>query len=297
LTDLCECDCHGHGCYGVCSIEGGCGSVGCINGRRDPNERRCAAGHDCGDRYPERDESGKTTGVWLPRQITVDRGLCPACTRNVGYALGHFVGDVVELSMLIGSGDVIAETLVASSPDPTVPIRLALEALRSEIDTELQAWAEPVAEKLNVPWDTTAMGRTRIGPRVQRATQLLLNAVDTLIALPGQEHSAWLDGEPAWDFDLNCQDVIVRDGIAAGLGFIDLHRRTYSALGRTTLVHRLPTPCPWCDRSTLVRYNGADCVECETCHRQIEEKYYSWFVQVLVREEERHRAEARADAA
>jgi len=292
MSDRCTCDCHGQGIYGTCSIEGGCGSVGC--GRDD--ERRCAAGHDCGDRYPERDESGKTTGLWLPRQITVDRGLCPACTRNVTYALGHLTLDVVELSMLIGSGDVIAETVVASSPDPTVPIRLALEALRAEIDTELQAWAEPVAEKLNVPWDTSMMGRTRIGPRVQRATQLLLRAVDTLIALPEQEHSAWANGEPVWDFTLDCQDVETRDGIAAGLGFIDLHRRCYSALGRTKLVHRLPTPCPWCDRPTLIRNNGADWVECENCHRQIEEKYYSWFVQVLVREEERHRAEERAAA-
>jgi hypothetical protein len=259
----------------------------------DPYTRRCAAAENCADRFPERDDTGKPTGRWLPAAITAERGLCAACTRDVGYALGHFVGDVVELSMLIGSGDTIAETVVASSPDPTVPIRLALDALRTEIDDELQNWAEPVAEKLGVLWDTTGMGRSRIGPRVQRAAHLLVESVDTLIALPGQEHSAWAAGEPVWDLELGCQDVVVRDGITAGLDFIDLHRRCYAALGRTKLVHRLPTPCPWCDRSTLVRHNGADCVECEHCHRQIEEKYYSWFVAVLVREEQRHVAEQR----
>ena len=293
MTDLCTCDCHAH-FRGACSIEGGCGSVGCVDGHMpdsDPYTRRCAAAESCVDRFPERDDAGKPTGRWLPCPITAERGLCRACARDVGYALGHFTGDVIELSMWIGSGDTLAETIVSSSPDPTVPIRLALDALRSEIDDELQSWAEPVAERLGIEWDTTAVGRTRIGPRVQRAAHLLLQSVDTLIGLPEQEHPAWVNGEPVWDFDLDCQETQFRDGVAAGLALIDLHRRVYCALGRTKLVHRLPTPCPWCDRNTLVRYNGSSQVDCEHCHRVIEEKYYNWFVAVLVREEQRIKAE------
>lgn len=277
----CPCDCHGHGVYGVCDIGGGCGHL------HEDTERHCARADRCADRSPERDEAGKHTGEWIPATITTDRGLCAACVRDVEHALNHLTGDVVELTMILGRAGAPGDVLVSTTPELPIPIRVSIEALRAEIDTELQAWAEPVAEALGIDWDTNAMGRTRMGPRVQRAAQLLGRAVDTLIGLAPQEHSAWINGEPAWDHDLDCQDTRSRDGVDAALDFIDLHRRAYAALGRTSLVHRLPTPCPWCDQLTLVRYNGADQVECETCHRHIEEMHYSWFVAVLVREQQR----------
>jgi hypothetical protein len=46
----------------------------------------------------------------------------------------------------------------------------------------------------------------------------------------------------------------------------------------------------------LVRHNGSSQVDCEHCHRAIEEQFYNWFVAVLVREEQRIKAE-KAEAA
>ena len=77
------------------------------------------------------------------------------------------------------------------------------------------------------------------------------------------------------------------------LGFVgQLHHRVRLVAGRTKLVHRLTPACPWCDQTTLVRYNGSTHVECENCRKMIDEKHYSWFVTVLVNEEKRRQQDA-----
>jgi hypothetical protein len=294
----CTCICHGGGPYVTCDVnggyDGGCGYLHDVVEEAGTN-RVCARGEQCSGRTPERDDKGTATGNWLPAPIAADRGLCDSCRRDVEHALNHLTGDVVELTMMIGRDGMASEVVVASSPELQVPIRVNIEALRAEIDSELWSWAEPVAEKLGVDWDTHTTNRMRMAVRVQRAAHLLAQAVDTLLALPPTEHQAWEDGLPVWDPDLDCQDTVTRDGVDAGMRLIYLHYLAYAALGRTKLVHRLTPACPWCDHKTLVRYNGKDHVTCEHCHKVIEEKYYDWFVAVLVREEERTRAQKQAE--
>jgi hypothetical protein len=287
----CTCICHGGGPYAVCDVndgyDGGCGHLHTAVDNPVDTEHRCARGDRCKGRSPIRTDSGAPTGEWLPATITTARGLCDPCVREVEHALNHLTGDVVELTMTLGRTGMAGEVLVSASPELKIPIQVNVEALRAAIDNELQAWAEPVAEKLGVEWDTATTNRMRLAVRVQRAAHLLARSVDTLLALPDTEHPAWRNGEPVWDHALGCQDTTVRDGVDAALAFIELHSLAYSALGRSKLVHRLPTPCPWCDYLTLVRHNGDDHVVCENCHKIIEEKHYSWFVAVLVREQER----------
>lgn len=288
---LCDCACHGQSALNAaCDIEGGCGSVGCdYDIEIEPH--RCARGQHCQDREPVRDANGRHTGAWRPRRVMVERGFCDTCTRAVEHALRHLPGDVVELTLIMGRASVTFETLVAASPDLPVPISLSIEALRAEIDSEVVGWAEPVAEKLGIDWNTSDMGHARIAVRVQRAAMLLANAVPTLLALEKQEHPAWEDGEPKPDPDEpGVQATIIRDGVEGALALLDLHRRAYAVAGRTKLVHRLPTPCPWCDMRSLVRHNGSSEVTCENCRRHIAERHYSWFVAVLVELETRRQA-------
>jgi hypothetical protein len=274
MTD-CPCRCH-LGPHYDCDVNGGFDG-GCGHLHVD-TERRCARGEGCAGRTPERTESGEAT-----------RGLCEACRRELDNALIHITGDVVELSMLIGRiAPSVPGEIVSSSPALKIPLQVNVEALRAEIDSELQSWAEPVAEALGVTWDTDSVHRSRLAVRVQRAAHLLARSVDTLLSLGPQEHPAWENGEPVWDAE-GYQDTTVRDGVDAAISLINLHRRAYSMLGRTKLVHRLDPPCPWCDHKTLVRHNGESHVTCETCHRSIEERHYDWFTAVLVHEEERAR--------
>ena len=267
-------------------------------------DHRCARGPHCDERVIERDDQQQPTGRRLGAQIPAIHGLCDACTRAVTHAIRHLPGDVVELTTLLGNSSSTAEVFVDGSRDLPVPIRLGVEALRTEIDDELQAWVEPVAEHLGIDWDTLAARRSRVAVRAKRAADTLAARVDVLLALPEQEHPAWADGEPVWDPAFHpdrVQDTVVRDGIAGGLALLELHRRAYAAAGRTELVHRLPVPCPWCDHMTLVRRNGAAEVTCERsgCRGAagIPEKHYSWFVKVTVEEEQRRMAEQSEAAA
>ena len=70
--------------------------------------------------------------------------------------------------------------------------------------------------------------------------------------------------------------------------FADEIRRTVAALrgvlGHTHLRHRLPAPCPDCDMLTLYRDDGADWVECGSCHRLWSEDEYPWLVRTAAEE-------------
>jgi len=218
--------------------------------------------------------------------------------RVVVHALNHLTGDFVELTMLLGRTSVTTETLVAASPDLSVPINLWIAALRAEIDDELQSWVEPVAEVLAISWDTAAMGHTRTAVRVQRSAVLLANAVDVLLALGPQEHSAWLNGEPEEDPDEpGVQATTIRDGVDGALALLDLHRRAWSTGGHTEYVQRIVLPCTRCGQRALVRHDGDDHVVCENCRETTPWERIPFLCRVLIDceralEEERQRQAA-----
>lgn len=266
--ESCDCGCHGRGPDVPCDLDGGCGHQ-----HIEPADK-----HE-----------------WFGAQILHPEGLCEMCAAHVGQAISHLPLDVAELTVLMAAtGSAGDGAKVRSTRTPPVPIRVGIEALRAEIDHELQCWAEPVAEALGIDWDTTAQQQSRLGHRVQKAARLLAAAVPALLALPAQEHMAWADGEPVWDDD-GWHDTVHRDGITGALHLVELHRRVYSVAGRTRLVHRLTGPCPWCSQRTLTRENGADVVRCESeqCRgRAVPERYYDWLAAVVAAEERRQREKA-----
>lgn len=243
----CECDCHGMAApYATCSIDGGCGHL----------------------HQPDPDAEGPR---WEGGPTLTRRGLCETCALYVERALAELPTDYTELHLLLSSGDSgIQEVLVTSSEELKVPIRLSVEALMARMVAEAQAWAEPVAELLLIDWDTDQMSRCRPGFRLQRAAQLLSNALDTLLGLGVQEHRHALDS-----------DWLVRDGVDAAIEFLHLHDLTRSVCGMTRLIHKLPAPCPRCERLTLVRHNGCEHVTCEGCGVRWPEDQYQRLTLVL----------------
>lgn len=240
----CPCECHGMPAqYARCDVEGGCGHL------------------------HEPDEAAELEGG----PILTHAGLCDACARRVEQALAELPVDYVELHHLLASGESgLTEVIVSGSEELKVPLRLSVEALQSSMVHESVSWAEPVAERLGIDWDSDAAKHSRPGFVLQRASRLLGNALDALLALPGQEYRHHSSGE--W---------VERDGIGGALELLRLHDLTRFAAGKTKLIHRLPAPCPRCEAMTLVRHNGDDQVQCEQCGVRWPEKDYRRLTLVL----------------
>jgi hypothetical protein len=229
-----ECECHGHGPGYPCTIEGGCGHLH-LKGKVDVGAR-----------------------------ISQERGLCLSCTAHVEDALTGLLGDYVELETLLGvSGDQMVSDTVSATRDLPVPLRVSIIDLQMGIVHEAVSWAEPVAERLGINWDTQNARDSRPGPQLQRALALLGKAVSVLLALPDQDHRCWRSG-----------DWLQRDGVAGALELLGLHSLVRAVAGRSKLVHDLPAPCPRCDQLTLVRHDGDDHVQCEICRAQWPEEDY-----------------------
>ena len=233
-------------------------------------ERRCGAGGRCANR--ERKDSPLR---WVGMLLTTAAGLCEGCVRRVSTALGTAAADVEELGELIGATGSGQGAKVSFSRELPTPLRLGVDALRTEIDFECSYWA------MILGWQPT--GPTRIYVRVNRASTHLFHRIDELLELGPHERQAWdLDGTRTVGGQ-------VYTGIQGALRFVDLHNRVRRVAGRTDLVHRLTPACPFCDHRALVRHNGSSHVECESCLKPIAERHYDWFVAVTIAEEERRR--------
>lgn len=239
-----ECDCHGHGPGYPCSIEGGCGHLHLV---------------------------GK---IEVAARITQERGLCLSCAAHVEAALAGTDGlvlDYVELETLLGAaGSQMVSDLVSSTRDLPVPLRVSILDLQRGIVHEAVSWAEPVAERLGIDWDTQHARDSRPGPQLQRALNLLAKSVSVLVALPVQDYRCWRTG-----------DWTSRDGVAGALELLYQHSLVRAVAGRSKLVHDLPAPCPRCDQLTLVRHDGDDHVQCEMCRVTWDEGDYKRLCLVL----------------
>lgn len=230
------------------------------------------------DRCAEWDwwDSGVDGFVRVGAAINSTQGLCPACTRHLGLCLVELPMDYTELNMIIGksSASALNEPVTTTRELPT-PLRLPIEALQAAMVWETSCWAEPVAERLNIDWDSyLADHHTRPGTILQRATQLLANALSVLLAVRD-----WT--VMVWDDDGHHAGPVLRDGLDGALAVMDLHHRARRYTGMTRLVHRQSIPCPMCQRRALCRDNGDTSVYCAACHRVYSEDDFHILVSAL----------------
>lgn len=224
---------------------------------------RCAAAHNINSMVRE--------GATIPAA----RGLCPPCETIVADAITQLPGDYAELVVHLGDRGGGGGERVSGSPDPPWPLNPALLTLAEHTVTEATLWAEPVAERLNITWDSRLVDRhTRPGAALQRATRLLHAHLPVLLALPDQPVREW------------AQDGVYhhwtdRDGLDGAVELLRCHQQTRLYLRKTRLVHQLPAPCPSCDQVALVRYDGDDDVECRRCRRTWAYEDYDRLVYVL----------------
>lgn len=191
--------------------------------------------------------------VWFEGgAIITSAGLCEACTTRVFRALEELPLDYVELHFLLASGESgITSDVVTGSRELQIPMRVSVEALQASMVHEVQAWAEPLAARLGIAWTTR---QVRPGWILGRAAKLLANGLGSFLALPEQRYR----------YARDC-DWVTRDGIGGALELMRMHDLIRFAAGKTKLIHKLPTPCPRCERIALCRHNGTDHVVCEGC--------------------------------
>lgn len=279
----CSCACHTNP-YTPCTEPGGCGHlhrndrpiadpVAALGGepiRREPDQPRRAiprvpavedgqpTPHRCrrGERCSGQDHADLRKRGAL---ILAEDGLCLPCTGQATTGISELPRDYVDLGQGLQRGSAGMAELVAASKELPAPLRVNLAALASELVRVATTWAEPVAERLNIDWDSRLMDRhARPGYALQRATRLLTTNMSVLLAVRDFEVLVWAD-------DGRYHRAEPCDGIAAALELLDLHHLVRSALGLTRLTHRLPAPCPRCENLTLIRDNGKDDVHCQRC--------------------------------
>lgn len=301
-TASCPCDCHGR-FKGACSTEGGCGHLHKpqaahveVEDGEDEIDRshRCQRDKRCTEaeklKVTVKGQTGPdgrpgTRDVWVGGPITTPEGLCRSCTRTVAQAIREIPMDYAELQTLLGVPPASSDVMVSFSRDLPIPIRLAIKTLQEAIDHEVTCWAEPIADKLGVTWDTNLVRyRMRPGHRIKRAALLLEPNVETLLALPVQDMAAWESRgvrAPLFDEEGKFGDYVELTGLDGGLRLLRLHDLVRLTAGRTRLVHRLPAPCPHCEQLALVRYDGSDQVDCERCKRSWPEEDYKRLCHIL----------------
>lgn len=216
---------------------------------------RCYRGPRC-VKY-EKDATNPTLRRGAP--INPAQGLCDTCERHLHRALIEMPRDYIDLeTALAGRNDGLRQ-LVGGTPEPPIPISLAIATAQTDILHEAHCWAESVADIRGIWWDTQAARDARPGPVIARASRLLANSLSVLLALRGVLHTQWTYGE--WH-------VVERDGTDGALVLLDLHHRARALAGHTRLISRLPTPCPNCQRAALHHEDGSDTVTCGACARR-----------------------------
>jgi hypothetical protein len=254
-AQVCTCDCHLRP-SAACSVPDGCGYL-----------------HTAG-------------GSLVGAGIEAPRGLCTTCERITGDDLAHLTTDYAQLydAQSLGTAGNWNE-VVASTREMPIPISLTFTTLAEQISYEALTFVEPVAEALNIDWDTRSKPqlRSRYGqaPEYRKqvafdlAAQLLSTAVITLLALPVLDYYLW-DGDRLTAFAC--------DGLTAALGLASLHHAARATLGLTRLSTQLPTPCPACGFTALVREAGRDGVYCTGCRARWSELDYQRQTLIVVAE-------------
>lgn len=134
-----------------------------------------------------------------------------------------------------------------------------------DVIDEIVTWAADLDDRLRSHLRHAAAGRPHwVGTTAARA-ETLRGAVRHLVT---------------WAPDLLSGPLAVDAGREA----LGLARRAERAAGLDVLIHRLPAPCPRCDRVGLTREDGADRVWCAACGASWAEDAYRRLVHVLASE-------------
>jgi hypothetical protein len=198
--------------------------------------------------------------------IELPDGLCDACERHVERALGGLPELYTQLEMIIDQHASAGEKVSGTREHP-IPPRIDVLAAQAEIDALVTTWSPLVARRARVNWTYDHMRQTRGGYRVSRGARLLARLHLALIGLPYADIPVWTPAgfDTAWT---------KRSGLEGAMDFLAVADRGRRLVTGGSGHARLPVPCPSCEAPALIRRNGADQVDCESCGRRWPESDY-----------------------
>lgn len=190
---------------------------------------------------------------------------CRPCQKQIADAISRLPQLAIDLLNIAGADGKIAATgesdatrkaTMAGSPSAS-PAWDALD--------EIVTWAAATGDKLRGYLGQRPAAADWWAGSTQRRGLVLTESVDYIL-----EHRTAL--------------LCARNARKVGRQALQLVRRAERAAGVDELVHRLPAPCPSCERMALVRDNGAEQVDCRACHRSWPESDYRRLTLILASE-------------
>lgn len=203
----------------------------------------CLAGDYCTNRRDNR-----------PAWIEGPSQLCSTCLDVARLDVKALVRDYADLENVLPHPGGRLDWVSGATPDPSVPISLAADALQRDVWHLLSTWEEIVREHCGL--SSVHQLRVRQGWAVQRAVRVLSPRLPQLAAIGPV--ACFPDG-----FDSGPDEMT---GAEAILAMRALHRRIGWAIGLRHLQHAMPGPC-WVCRidGGLRRDDGSEIVYCGLC--------------------------------
>lgn len=212
-------------------------------------EHECRQGRRCVGWTKGPDGEVHAAGVERPDT------LCRPCEEASFADIRHLADDWVHLDASLGAiqaGD--AQGKVSSSRTYPVPIRLDVDALMNEIETELVRWARIVTRgDIEIP--------DRSYLTVRECALAVTSRLGTLVDLPPREIVTM---EPLSDGGDYVQRVVV-DGVDAVLRLARLHPRALAVLQVKEIRIWLPDACYMCGKKALSSSVDQSLVTCQAC--------------------------------
>jgi hypothetical protein len=232
---------------------------------------RCLRGRQCADHESTPD------GGRLGAATEAPDSLCPACERRAQRAIRELPRLYAELETIIGQHASVGEHVSGTRELPTPP-RLDVLTLQGDIDWAVSTWAAPVAARCRIPWDESAMRRSRPGPRIERGAHILASNLDALLRLNAHEVPVWV---PGYSERTGKRVPVKHNGTECALTILTLAQRGRHLVTGGSGDSRLPVPCPHCEARSLVRANGGEQVDCMSCGSYWPEAHYRRLCLVL----------------
>lgn len=242
-------------------------------------------------------------GAFHPDPATpplVTEPLCGGCCTRTRQALRDLPELYTQLWMaMVPSQQAGQSGRVTGTREPPLPLDAEPRLLMDRALEVIGSWAEAViaAQRLADPVPVPGGGGRLDGWVMSSGCALLARHLQAWIQLPAQAMvrrvdldelqarvGTGLDGVPGRTMAGGAWLTLDLPGWQGALEVLAVKQRARVQLGLVRGRDRLPEPCPnpLCERRSLVRWHGADQVECEACGESWPERDYARLVKVLV---------------